>query len=100
MALDSTISKTLTPDQARAEYFPEMGRAAFYAALRRKGTPQSAAGQEILDPAGGHREVSGKLRRIDGRRQRRRHAAKVLARRVSLSRPGGYDDESSREPVT
>ena len=50
MALDSTISKTLTPDQARAEYFPEMGRAAFYAALRRKELPSLRLGRKFLIP--------------------------------------------------
>jgi excisionase family DNA binding protein len=50
MALHSTISKTLTPDQARAEYFPEMGRAAFYAALRRKEIPSLRLGRKFLIP--------------------------------------------------
>jgi excisionase family DNA binding protein len=46
----STTSKTLTPDQARAEYFPEMGRAAFYAALRRKEIPSLRLGRKFLIP--------------------------------------------------
>jgi excisionase family DNA binding protein len=50
MALLSTMSKTLTPDQARAEYFPEMGRAAFYAALRRKEIPSLRLGRKFLIP--------------------------------------------------
>jgi excisionase family DNA binding protein len=50
MELHSTASKTLTPDQARAEYFPEMGRAAFYAALRRKEIPSLRLGRKFLIP--------------------------------------------------
>jgi len=50
MELHSTTSKTLTPDQARAEYFPQMGRAAFYAALRRKELPSLRLGRKFLIP--------------------------------------------------
>ena len=46
----SITSKTLTPDQARAEYFPELGRAAFYAALRRKEIPSLRLGRKFLLP--------------------------------------------------
>ena len=50
MELITTKSKTLTPEQARAEYFPEMGRAAFYAALRRKEIPSLRLGRKFLIP--------------------------------------------------
>jgi excisionase family DNA binding protein len=43
-------SKTLTPDQARAEYFPNMGRGAFYAALHRKELPCLRIGRKFLLP--------------------------------------------------
>jgi len=42
--------KTLTPAQARAEYFPKMGRAAFYAALNRKEIPSLRIGRKFLIP--------------------------------------------------
>ena len=45
-----STSKTLTPEQARAEFFPEMGRAAFYAALRRKEIPSLRLGRKFLIP--------------------------------------------------
>ena len=61
----SAPSKTLTPDQARAEYFPEMGRAAFYAALRRKEIPSLRLGRKFFHPASRHREISGNLWRLD-----------------------------------
>jgi excisionase family DNA binding protein len=50
MEPNSITSKTLTPDQARAEYFPELGRAAFYAALRRKEIPSLRLGRKFLLP--------------------------------------------------
>jgi excisionase family DNA binding protein len=43
-------TKTLTPDQARAEFFPCMSRGSFYEALRRGEIPSLRVGRRFLIP--------------------------------------------------
>lgn len=43
-------AKTLTPDQARREYFTFMGRTAFYGALKRKEIPSVRIGKRLFVP--------------------------------------------------
>lgn len=43
-------AKTLTPDQARREYFTFLGRTAFYAALKRKEIPSVKIGKRLFVP--------------------------------------------------
>jgi len=40
----------MTPDQARVEFFPQIGRAAFYAAIRRNEIPHLRFGRRIVIP--------------------------------------------------
>jgi hypothetical protein len=42
--------KSMTPDEARREFFPQIGRAAFYAALRRGQIPHLRVGKKIIIP--------------------------------------------------
>jgi len=43
-------NKTLTPDQARREFFPAMSRGSFYEALRRGEIPSLRIGRRFLIP--------------------------------------------------
>ncbi len=42
--------KTLTPDEAREEFFPAMSRGSFYVALRRGDIPSLRVGRRFLIP--------------------------------------------------
>lgn len=42
--------KSLSPDEARREFFPQIGRAAFYEALRRGDIPHLRVGRKIVIP--------------------------------------------------
>ena len=58
----SPPAKTLTPEQAREEYFPDMGRGAFYAALGRKEIPCVRVGRRYLIPRDAIEPFLSKLR--------------------------------------
>lgn len=49
-AIAPESAKTLTPDQARREYFTFMGRTAFYAALKRREIPSVRIGKRLFVP--------------------------------------------------
>lgn len=49
-AIAPESAKTLTPDQARREYFTFMGRTAIYAALKRKEIPSIKIGKRLFIP--------------------------------------------------
>jgi hypothetical protein len=42
--------RSMTPDEARKEFFPQIGRAAFYSALRRGEIPHLKVGKKIIIP--------------------------------------------------
>jgi hypothetical protein len=42
--------RSLTPEQAREEFFPQIGRAAFYTAIRRNQIPHLRVGKKIIIP--------------------------------------------------